>query len=415
MINWIRFTLFISLVSCVLCIQTKPVNAAQGEAWLHDASGYARALKLHQESKVPLVVYFYTDWCPYCNDLDSEYLTHPAVEAYLRGVVKVRINPEHGPAERAIANGFGVTGYPRFYVIRNLSSPLKNLQPFRKGGKTLTPEQFAMACQQAAPVSEQNRVSSAPSVMMNVTPPTGRNSTRGTKSELAPGRAATPGVVTDAKLPSLDTVLQKYVDAIGGKDAQLKLTSRVIKGKVDLAGVSRGGKIEIFTKAPNKSLTVMDVAPLGVIRQGFDGRSGWYTSKTTGMRTMTGAELAALAADADFYRDLKLKEMYATIKLLGKTKSGFRELYLVQAVPRGGNADHFYFDVESGLLFRRDTTRQTSAGMVRAEIYYGDWREVDGIRLPFNITQSMGKVSFDFTIEEVKHNVPLEEAVFRRP
>lgn len=411
--KWMRSMLIISLVSCVFFIRTEPVNA-QPEAWLHDASGYARALKVHQETKVPLVVYFYTDWCPYCNDLDAEYLPHPAVEAYLRGVVKVRINPEHGPAERAIANGFGVTGYPRFYVIRNLSSPLKNLQPFRKGGKTLTPEQFAMACQQAAPVSSQ-RVSSAPSVMVNVTPPSARNSTRGTKSEVTSGRASTPGVVTDAKLPSLDTVLQKYVEAIGGKDAQLKLTTRVIKGKVDLAGVSRGGKMESFTKAPNKSLTVMDVAPVGLIKQGFDGRTGWYFSKTTGTRNMTGAELAALAADADFYRDLKLKELYATTKLIGKTKSGFRELYVVQAVPRGGAAEYFYFDVESGLLFRRDTARQTSAGMVRAEIYYGDWREVDGIRLPFNITQSMGKVSFDFTIEEVKHNVPLEEVVFRRP
>jgi len=412
--KWIRSALIISLLSCVFYIRTEPANA-QPDAWLHDASGYARALKLHQELKVPLVVYFYTDWCPYCHDLDNEYLPNPAVDAYLRNVVKVRINPEHGPAERAIANGFGVAGYPRFYVIRNLSSPLRNLQPFRKGGKSLTPEQFAKACQEAAPVSSQNRVSAAPSLMVNVTPPSARNSTRGTKSEVTSGRAATPGVVTDAKLPSLDTVLQKYVEAIGGKDAQSKLTSRVIKGKVDLAGVSRGGKMESFTKAPNKSLTVMDVAPVGVIKQGFDGRTGWYSSKTTGTRNLTGAELAALAADADFYRDLKLKELYATTKLVGKTKSGFRELYVVQAVPRGGAAEYFYFDVESGLLFRRDTARQTSAGMVRAEIYYGDWREVDGIRLPFNITQSMGKMSFDFTIEEVKHNVPLEEAVFRRP
>ena len=130
---------------------------------------------------------------------------------------------------------------------------------------------------------------------------------------------------------------------------------------------------------------------------------------------MKGPELAAIAAHADFYHDLRIKELYATTKLLGKTKSGFRELYVVQAVPRGGSAEYFYFDVQTGLLFRRDTTRQTSAGPVRAEIHYGDWREVDGIRLPFNITQSMGKMNLEFTVEEVKHNVPLEEAVFRRP
>ena len=77
------------------------------------------------------------------------------------------------------------------------------------------------------------------------------------------GSAASPRVVADGTLPSLETVLQKYVDAIGGKDALAKLTTRVTKGKVDLAGVSRGGKMESFMKAPNKSLTVLDAGTTG--------------------------------------------------------------------------------------------------------------------------------------------------------
>ena len=405
MINWIRLILIISLVSCVFYGGTEPAKAALDQPWLEGASGYNRAIQLQRELKVPLIVYFYTDWCPYCHELDNEYFTNPAVQEYLRGVVKVRINPEEGPAERSIGNAYGVTGYPRFYVIRTPSSYPRNLQPFRKGDKSLTPEQFAMVCQQAAPVTLQNSVSPR---VVNVAPRMGGNPTRATRGEVG------PALVTDS-LPSLDTVLQKYADAIGGKDALEKLTTRVIKGKVDLAGVSRGGKMESFMMAPNKSLTVLDMQPMGVTKQGFDGRTGWYFSKTGGMRSLKGPELAAVTVDADFYRDLKIKELYGTTKLVGKTKSGFRELYVVQAVPRGGSAEYFYFDVQTGLLFRRDTTRQTSAGTVRAEIYYGDWREVDGIRLPFNITQSMGKMNLEFTVEEVKHNVPLEEAVFRRP
>ena len=412
MFNWMRLLLIISLVSCAFFIRSEPTNATLQEQWLNDAAGYNRALTLQRELKVPLVVYFYTDWCPYCHELDAEYLPNPAVEAYLRGAVKVRINPEHGPAERAIADSYDVTGYPRFYVFRNLSSYPRNLQPFRREGKSLTPEQFAMACQQWAPVSLQNKVSPS-QVLVNPTPRTAP--TRATKGEVTLGPSATPRIVNDATLPSLETVLQKYIAAIGGKDALAKLTTRVIKGKVDFAGVSRGGKMESFMKAPNKSLTVLEIEPLGVTKQGFDGSTGWYFSKTGGIRNLKGSELAAVTVDADFYRDLKIKELYATTKLLGKTKSGYRELYVVQAVPRGGAAEYFYFDVESGLLFRRDTTRQTSAGMVRAEIHYGDWREVDGIRLPFSITQSMPKMNLEFTVEEVKHNVPLEEAVFRHP
>ena len=401
MINWVRLVLLVSLVTFSFQFRTKAASASFDEQWLQNASGYKRALELQRELKVPLIVYFYTDWCPYCHDLDTEYLSSPPVTAYLRGVVKVRINPEDGPAERAIADRYDVTGYPRFYVFRNSTSPPRNIHPFIRRGR-LTPEQFAAVLQQAAPLPAQNTTSGGGNPQVVVPKRTVRNATR-------------PVVVSDATLPSLETVLEKYVVALGGKDALAKLTTRVTKGKVDVVGVSRGGQMEAYLKAPNKSLTVLDVHPLGVTKQGFDGRFGWFFSRQSGTRYLKGAELAGLMADADFYRDLRIRELYPTTKLLGKTKSGFRELYVVEAVPRGGAAEYFYFDVETGLLFRRDTTRQTSTGIVRAEIYYGDWREVDGIQLPFSITQSMGQMTLGFTIEDVKHNVPLEEAVFRRP
>lgn len=414
MINWVRLILIISLVTVIFQIRTETARASFDEPWLHNASGYNRAVELQRQLKVPLVVYFYTDWCPYCHELDTEYFPHPAVEEYLRGVVKVRINPEDGPAEREIARRYDVTGYPRFYVFQNPSSVPRNLQPFRRGGKSLTPEQFARACQQFAPsVQNMRSISGTSPVVVNATPRASGSAMRPTKGRV--GSAALPAVVNDATLPSLENVLQKYVDAIGGKDALAKVTTRVIKGKVELVGVSRGGQLEGYMKAPNKTLTVFDVHPLGVTKQGFDGQSGWFFSKRGGMRNLKGPELAAFIADADFYRDLRIKELYPTTKLLGKTKSGFRELYVVQAVPRGGAAEYFYFDVESGLLFRRDTMRQTFEGIARAEMYYGDWREVDGIRLPFSITQSMPQMTLGFTVEEVKHNVPLEETVFRRP
>lgn len=54
-------------------------------------------------------------------------------------------------------------------------------------------------------------------------------------------------------------------------------------------------------------------------------------------------------------------------------------------------------------------------GMMHAEMYFGDCREVDGIRLPFSITESMAQMSLVFTVEGVKHNVPLADALFAGP
>lgn len=103
------------------------------------------------------------------------------------------------------------------------------------------------------------------------------------------------------------------------------------------------------------------------------------------------------------------------IKVLGKVKEGYRELYMLEAVSRNGAAENLYFDAETGLLIHRDVTRRTSQGSVRSEVYFGDWREVDGVKLPFQITQSMPNIRFVITLEDIKHNVPVDEAVFQRP
>jgi thiol-disulfide isomerase/thioredoxin len=124
------------------------------DRWLYGAAGYARAVELQQQLNVPLVVYFYADWCPYCRTLDSQYLPSAPVQEYLRGVVKVRINPEQGPAERALAIRYGVSGYPSFLIVRNSAARPVNVQPFRKVSN-LTATQFANACRAVAPGSRK--------------------------------------------------------------------------------------------------------------------------------------------------------------------------------------------------------------------------------------------------------------------
>jgi thiol-disulfide isomerase/thioredoxin len=98
-----------------------------------------------------MVVYFWAGWCPYCQALDSKYLPTAPVQEYLREVIKVRIYPEQGPAERELARQYNVRGYPSFFIIRNASAKPKKVHPFR-GSRNWTPEQFAAACQKAGPI-----------------------------------------------------------------------------------------------------------------------------------------------------------------------------------------------------------------------------------------------------------------------
>jgi len=400
----------------VFVIFTPALASAPEDRWLYGSTGYARALELQRELNVPLVVYFYTDWCPYCHALDNDYLPAAPVRQYLRGVVKVRINPEHGPAEREIAKRYGVRGYPSFFVMRNLDSQPLSVHPFRRGGKNLTPGEFASACQEADSYSAHTKISRTPatsagnSITRTNTPVTGPTRQK-SKTQLVEVPPSSPTFINNAPLPTLDAVLAKYVAATGGRDAHRRITSRVSKGRVDVPGVSFGGKLEVYAKAPNKSLSVMNVEPVGLIKEGFDGRAGW---SLIGNGVDNRVDRAAVI-DADFYRETRLAELYMRIKLIGKVKEGFRQVYLVEAVPKGGATENLYFDVESGLLVRRDVTRSTPKASVRVEVYFSDWREIDGVKLPFKITQVLPKMRYVITFEDVKQNIPVDDAMFQRP
>ena len=87
--------------------------------------------------------------------------------------------------------------------------------------------------------------------------------------------------------------------------------------------------------------------------------------------------------------------------LKGKEGIGKRAAYVIEATPREGNPEEWRFNVQTGLLTQIDDT-----------YFFDDYREVDGVKLPFTVHTSseVGKLVARF--DEIRHNIPFEEARF---
>jgi Flp pilus assembly protein TadD len=235
------------------------------------------------------------------------------------------------------------------------------------------------------------------------------------------GGAATSGAIRDGQtiessgsMPNVDEVLTRYVQALGGADAINAVTSRVIQGTLDLIGVSRNGSFEIYSLAPNKTLTVMHAYPMGTIKLGFNGLSGWVQT-ANGLRPVKGLELGVLQRGADFYESIRLKNNFAKINLLGRSKIGYREVYVLELQPTSGANERLFLDAESYLPIRLNTVRTNGRQMAAVEVYLDDWREVDGIKFPFSITQTFPGLTLVFRTTEIRHGVALEAKLFESP
>jgi hypothetical protein len=49
------------------------------------------------------------------------------------------------------------------------------------------------------------------------------------------------------------------------------------------------------------------------------------------------------------------------------------------------------------------------------EIYFDDWRDVDGIKVPFRISQKFSGRALAFTVKEIRHNVAMDDRLFEAP
>ena len=216
-----------------------------------------------------------------------------------------------------------------------------------------------------------------------------------------------------ASLPTVDAILDRYIQAIGGERALNKITTRRRKGSVQIAALN--GTFELFEAAPNKSLLIGSLPPpMGAVHQGFDGSIGWVKNQS-GVFETSGEGLAQARRESDFYFDTRLKEQFSSLRVTGRERMDNREFYVLEGARPDGTVERLFFDVQTGLLTRRSWETPTYFGPLPSSIDYDDYRKVGNVRLPFVSRRSRSGTTFLLTITELKVNPPVDDSIFKKP
>jgi len=228
-------------------------------------------------------------------------------------------------------------------------------------------------------------------------------------------RGSPPSASAPTALPSVEQIVSRYMEAVGGLTAWKKLSSRVSMGTIEVTSMNLSGTVVIHEKAPDKILTIIVIAG-SAFREGFDGAVGWSEDPADGLRQQAGAELAEAKRQSDFYAPFDLRSHYSKLTVLGSEKVSDNNTYEVEGtLPEGGEPDKLYFDARTGLPARLVSQHHTPEGVSQLQEDFSDYRDVDGVKLPFTISQVSVQSSFTVRINEVHHNVALEDGEFSKP
>jgi hypothetical protein len=225
----------------------------------------------------------------------------------------------------------------------------------------------------------------------------------------APAHAAPPPMAPPASTVTADQIVEKYVTALGGTGAIGKVTSRVMKGAIAVGGSET--PIELFTKAPNKRVSISN----GQSYTAFDGAAGWMGNTGKPAREMSATEADAAGLDAEFSLALRLKEIFPQLRRGRPETIAGVECETLNGSRPGRPPVRLYFDKNSGLLVRMVRYAETPVGRNATQIDYADYREMDGVKSPWRWTLSRTNGRFTIQVKEATNNVAIEDAKFAKP
>jgi photosynthetic reaction center cytochrome c subunit len=221
--------------------------------------------------------------------------------------------------------------------------------------------------------------------------------------------------VVDAQAPPPDPnqILDKYLSAIGGASAVQKITSRVQKGTLIGMG-PQPTAIEVYSKGPDKRLSIMHM-PNGDSTTSFDGHAGWLGFPGRPAHIMNADEIAAAHMDADLYFPVHVKSAYA--KFMAGPGDKIDGHDTIQVVGRTAEQPplRLFFDQQSGLLLRLVRYQETPLGRLPTQIDYSDYRDADGVKVPYKWTLARPGNRFSIRVEQLQQNVPVDDAKFAPP
>jgi hypothetical protein len=213
-------------------------------------------------------------------------------------------------------------------------------------------------------------------------------------------------------MPTVSQLLENYVRALGGSAAIEKITTRVEKGFTTFRGQSLN--VEIFTQTPDKE-SIVRHSPGGENVTTYDGQSGWSTAPGRPPREMHDTDITAARMDADLQFPLHIQQIFPELRTEYPEKINDRDAYLLIGIREGQPPVRLYFDEQSGLLIRMIRYAETPLGRNPTQIDYADYRDVEGVQVPFRVTTSQpGNISI-IQFDEVRQNAPIDAVRFAKP
>jgi len=191
-----------------------------------------------------------------------------------------------------------------------------------------------------------------------------------------------------------------------------KISTRAQQGTVTIG--QKSFPVEVLSEAPDKRLISVHFNN-GDNITAVSAEEGWTSTPGHAAREMSATELEAARLEAQLFFANSVRTSFQEMKVLARSAINGKDCFVVSLNHEGALPAYLYFEAESGLLVRMLQYTETPLGSNPTQIDYADYREQDGLKVPFRWVVSRPNRRFATQIEKMQQNIPIDQRRFAKP
>lgn len=221
-------------------------------------------------------------------------------------------------------------------------------------------------------------------------------------------------------MPRPETIIDRYLAAIGGVDKLNAITSYTATGtSLGFRGFGGGGKVQIYAKNPDQRSMIIEYEAAGrdATVRSYDGKIGWIKTplNVLGEYQLIDGELDGARLDAQLTFPGQIKKALTRLRTIDHAEIDGKEMDVIQGNGPRTLFASLYFDKETGLLSRLVRFSPSPIGRMPTQFDFSDYRDVNGVKMPFKIDFIWLDGRDAIQLDEIKLNAPVDPHVFDKP
>ena len=221
--------------------------------------------------------------------------------------------------------------------------------------------------------------------------------------------------------PKPELIVDKYLQALGGAQRLTAMTSWAATGtSMGFGGFGGAGRVEIYAKAPDLRSTIIrfpEAPDRDASVRSFDGKIGWIKTPLSvlGEYQLSGSEFDGARLDAQLSFPGQITQVLTNLRTLDPVTIDGKSCDVVQGDSQRRTFATLFFEKRTGLLVRTMRFGPSPIGRIPTQIDYSDYRDVNGVKMPFRFTLSWLDGRDEFQLNHIQVNVPIAAIKFGRP